>query len=115
LTKDVKDALSGLLEPTKKEVYLGKAEIKRVFRVPKVGPIAGCLVVDGKITRSAQIRIIRDDEVIFQGKISSLKHLKENVTEVRKDHECGIGVEKFKDIQEGDTIEAFTTELVKPK
>lgn len=115
LTKDVKDALSGLLEPIKKEVYLGRAEIKRVFRVPKVGPIAGCLVVDGKITRSAQIRIIRDDEVIFQGKISSLKHLKENVTEVRKDHECGIGVEKFKDIQEGDTIEAFTTELVKPK
>ncbi len=115
LTKDVKDALSGLLEPTKKEVYLGRAEIKRIFRVPKVGPVAGCLVVDGKITRNAQIRIIREDSVIFQGKISSLKHLKENVTEVKKDYECGIGLEKFKDIQEGDIIEAFVTELVMPK
>ena len=115
LTKDVKDALSGLLEPKKKEVYLGRAEIKRIFRVPKVGPVAGCLVADGKITRNAQIRIIREDEVIFQGKISSLKHLKENVTEVKKGYECGIGLEKFKDIQEGDIIEAFTTELVMPE
>jgi translation initiation factor IF-2 len=115
LTKDVKDALDGLLEPTKKEVYLGRAEIRRVFRVPKVGPVAGCFVVDGKIARNAQIRIIREDDVIFQGKISSLKHLKENVNEVKKDFECGIGVEKFKDIQEGDIIEAFTTEIVKPK
>ncbi len=115
LTKDVKDALSGLLEPTKKEVYLGRAEIKRIFRVPRIGPIAGCLVVDGKITRNAQIRIIREDEVIFQGRISSLKHLKENVTEAIKGYECGIGLEKFKEIQEGDIIEAFTIELVKPE
>lgn len=115
LTKDVKDALSGLLEPTKKEVYLGRAEVRRVFRVPRVGPIAGCLVVDGKITRNAQARVIREDSVIFQGKISSLKHLKENVPEVKKDYECGIGLEKFKDIQEGDIIEAFTTELVMTK
>jgi translation initiation factor IF-2 len=115
LTKDVKDALSGLLEPTKKEVYMGRAEIRRIFRVPRVGPVAGCLVVDGKITRNAQIKVIRDNAVIFQGKISSLKHLKENVSEVSKDHECGIGLEKFKDIQEGDIIEAFVTELVMPK
>lgn len=112
LTKDIKDALVGLLEPVRKEIYQGRAEIRRVFRVPKVGPIAGCFVIDGKITRKAEIRVLRNDELIHQGKISSLKHLKENVTEIKKDHECGIGLEKFKDIQEGDIIEAFSVELV---
>jgi translation initiation factor IF-2 len=111
LTKDVKDALSGLLEPVQKEVYLGRAEIKRIFRVPKVGSIAGCLVTDGLISRNAQVRIIRGEEVVHQGKISSLKHIKENVTEMKKGYECGIGIESFKDIQEGDIIEAFKTEL----
>ncbi len=111
LTKDVKDALNGLLEPVQKEVYLGRAEIKRIFRVPKVGSIAGCMVIDGQITRNAQVRIIRGEEVVHQGKISSLKHIKEKVTEIKKGHECGIGIESFKDIQEGDIIEAFKTEL----
>ena len=111
LTKDVKDALSGLLEPIKKEVYLGRAEIKRIFRVPKVGSVAGCLVTDGKITRNSQVRIIRGDDVIHQGKISSLKHIKENVTEINKGYECGIGLESFRNIQEGDIIEAFIIEL----
>ncbi|UCE39839.1 MAG: translation initiation factor IF-2, partial [Candidatus Aminicenantes bacterium] len=111
LTKDVKDALTGLLEPIKKEVYLGRAEIKRIFRVPKIGSIAGCLVTDGQITRNAQVRVIRGEDVVHQGKISSLKHIKENVTEIKKGYECGIGIESFKDIQEGDIIEAFKTEL----
>ena len=111
LTKDVKDALHGLLEPVQKEVYLGRAEVKRVFRVPKVGSVAGCLVSDGKITRNSQVRIIRGEDVIHQGKISSLKHIKENVTEINKGYECGIGIESFRDIQEGDIIEAFVTEL----
>ncbi len=111
LTKDVKDALSGLLEPIQKEVYLGRAEIKRIFRVPKVGSIAGCLVIDGQINRNAQVRIIRGEEVVHQGKISSLKHIKENVTELKKGYECGIGIESFRDIQEGDIIEAYKTEL----
>lgn len=111
LTKDVKDALNGLLEPVQKEVYLGRAEIKRIFRVPKVGSIAGCMVIDGQITRNAQVRIIRGEEVVHQGKISSLKHIKEKVTEIKKGYECGIGIESFKDIQEGDIIEAFKTEL----
>lgn len=111
LTKDVKDALSGLLEPVQKEVYLGRAEIKRIFRVPKVGSIAGCMVIDGQITRNAQVRIIRGEDVVHQGKISSLKHIKEKVTEIKKGNECGIGIESFKDIQEGDIIEAFKTEL----
>jgi len=115
LIQDIKDAISGLLEPEKKEVYLGRAQIKRIFRVPRVGPVAGCLVVDGKINRNAQARVIRNNEVIYEGRISSLKHLKENVTEIKKDYECGIGLEKIKDIQEGDIIEAFTTEWVKPE
>lgn len=111
LTKDIKDALSGLLEPVQKEVFLGRAEVKRIFRVPRVGNIAGCLVTDGQISRNAQVRILRDEEVIHQGKISSLKHIKENVTEINKGYECGIGIESFKDLQEGDVIEAFKTEL----
>ena len=111
LTKDIKDALSGLLEPIQKEVYLGRAEIKRIFRVPKIGTIAGCLVTDGQINRNVQVRVIRGEEVVHQGKISSLKHIKENVTEVNKGYECGIGIESYKDLQEGDIIEAFKTEL----
>ena len=111
LTKDVKDALTGLLEPIQKEVYLGRAEIKRIFRVPKTGSIAGCLVIDGQITRNAQVRVIRGEDVVHQGKISSLRHIKENVTEIKKGYECGIGIESFKDIQDGDIIEAFKTEL----
>lgn len=115
LTEDIKKALTGLLEPTIKETYLGKAEIRRTFQIPRIGVIAGCFVIDGKITRNAEVRILRDDEVIHKGRISSLKHLKENVNEVTKDYECGIGLEKFKDIQEGDVIEAFITEKIKPE
>jgi translation initiation factor IF-2 len=111
LTKDIKDALNGLLEPIKKEVYLGRAEIKRIFRVPKVGTIAGCLVTDGQINRNAPVRVIRGEEEVYQGKISSLKHIKENVTEINKGYECGIGIESFKDLREGDIIEAFKVEL----
>jgi len=114
LTEDIKRALTGMLEPIVKETYLGRAEVRRIFNIPRVGVIAGCFVLDGKITRSAHVRIIRDDEVIHEGQISSLKHLKNNVTEVTKEYECGIGLERFKDIEEGDIIEAFMTEKVKP-
>ena len=113
LTEDIKKALTGMLEPVLKETYLGRAEIRRIFNIPKVGAIAGCYVLDGKIARNAEIRVIRDDEVIHLGRIASLKHLKENVTEVKKDYECGISLEKYKEIQEGDIIEAFITEKVK--
>lgn len=114
LTEDIKRALTGMLEPTVKETYLGRAEVRRIFNIPRVGVIAGCFVLDGKITRSAHVRIVRDDEVIHEGRISSLKHLKNNVTEVTKEYECGIGIERFKDIEEDDIIEAFMTEKVKP-
>jgi len=114
LTDDIKKAMTGLLDPIIKETYLGRALIKRIFHIPRLGYIAGCLVSDGKITRNAHIKILRNDEVIHSGRISSLKHLKNNVTEVTKDYECGIGIEKFKDIQEDDVIEAYITEKVMP-
>ncbi len=110
LTEDIKKAMIGLLDPIIKEKTIGKAEIKKTFYIPRIGAIAGCLVKEGKILRKASIRIIREGNVIHEGHISSLKHLKNNVTEVKRDYECGIGIENFKDIQVGDTIEAFISE-----
>jgi translation initiation factor IF-2 len=115
LIDDIKRAMTGLLDPISKEIYLGRAEVRRIFQIPRIGTIAGCLVTEGKITRNAEVKIIRENEVIHKGRISSLKHLKNNVTEVKKDYECGIGIEKFKDIQEGDAIEAFIIEKVMPE
>jgi translation initiation factor IF-2 len=115
LTQDLKKAISGMLEPVKKETCLGRAEVRRIFDLSKVGRVAGCYVVDGKITRNSEIRVIRNKETIHQGRISSLKHLKDSVNEALKDYECGIRLEKFKDFQEGDILEAFMTETVKPE
>jgi translation initiation factor IF-2 len=114
LTDDLKKAIQGMLEPTVKETFLGRAEIRKVFKVSKVGQIAGCLVTDGKITRNAEVRVIRNKETIHRGRIASLKRLKDNVSEVAKGLECGIALDKFKDIQEGDVLEAFLLEKVKP-
>jgi translation initiation factor IF-2 len=112
LTDDIKKALAGMLEPVIKETFLGRAQVRRIYRIPKVGVIAGCYVSDGKIVRNAEIRVIRNKDVVHRGRIASLKHLKENVTEVKKDYECGIGLASFKEIQEGDVIEAFLMEKV---
>ncbi len=112
LIEDIKNAISGLLEPVIKETYLGRADVRRVFRLSRIGIIAGCLVTDGIIRRNSEIKVLRNGEVIHKGKIFSLKHLKENVTEIKKDYECGIGLDKFKDIQEGDTIEAYLIEKI---
>ncbi|MGA2533439.1 MAG: translation initiation factor IF-2 [Candidatus Aminicenantales bacterium] len=113
VTDDIKKAIIGMLEPVIKETFQGRAEVRRVFQIPKVGAIAGCYVQDGRITRNSEVRVLRGKEVVHQGRITSLKHLKENVTEVKKDYECGIGVDKFSDFQPGDTIEAFIKEKVK--
>lgn len=113
LTDDIKKAVTGLLEPVIKETLLGRAEIRRIFQIPKIGVIAGCYVQEGKITRNSEVRVVRNKQVIHQGRISSLKHLKENVTEVKKDYECGIGLDRFGDIQPGDTVEAYIKEKVK--
>ncbi len=114
LIEDIKNAISGLLEPTVKETYLGRAEIRRIFNIKGIGTIAGCLVTDGMIRRNAEARLIRENKVIHKGKIASLKHLKKDVSEIKKDYECGIGLDKFKNMKEGDVIEVFLLEKSKP-
>jgi translation initiation factor IF-2 len=112
ITAEIKSALEGLLQPTIKEVFLGSAEVRDTFRIPKVGTIAGCYVTSGKITRNASIRLVRDSVVLLEGKISSLKRFKDDASEVKEGFECGVGIENFNDIKVDDVIEAFTTEKV---
>jgi len=112
LTDDIKKALTGLLEPVIKETFLGRAQVRKIFRIPKVGTIAGCYVLEGKIARSAEIRVIRAGIAVHKGRLSSLKHVKENVNEIKAGYECGLGLANFKDVQEGDLIEAFQIEKV---
>ncbi|WP_407307818.1 translation initiation factor IF-2 [Desulfosporosinus sp. SB140] len=111
--EDVKAAMTGLLDPTFKEVVLGKAEVRQVFKVPKAGTVAGCMVTEGKIPRSAKVRIIRDGIVNHEGEMESLRRFKDDVKEVLEGFECGIGIEKYNDLKEGDIIEAFALEEVK--
>ncbi|AEJ39882.1 translation initiation factor IF-2 [Sulfobacillus acidophilus TPY] len=110
---DIKQALTGMLEPKYQELFLGRAEVREVFRVPKVGAVGGCYVTEGKILRSGQVRVIRDGTVIHEGAIASLKRFKDDVREVATGYECGIGLEKFNDIKVGDILEVFTQEEVK--
>ena len=110
---EIEAAMKGMLAPTFKEVLLGHAEVRQTIKVPNVGIIAGCYIQDGKITRQAQIRIVRDGVVIFEDKIASLRRFKDDVKEVAEGYECGVGIEKFNDIREGDTLEAFIMEEVK--
>ncbi len=114
VTDEMKKAMTGLLEPTFKEVRLGLAEVRNTFKVPKFGTIAGCMVTEGRITRSgdAQARLIRDHIVAYAGKIGSLRRFKDDVSEVKAGFECGIGFERFNDIKVGDLIEVFATERV---
>ena len=109
---EIEAAMKGLLAPEFKEVLLGHAEVRQTIKVPNVGIIAGCYIQDGKITRNAQIRIVRDGIVIFEDKIASLRRFKDDVKEVNSGYECGVGIEKFNDIREGDTLEAFIMEEV---
>lgn len=110
LIDDIKNAMAGMLEPVIREVFLGRAEVRRVYKIPKVGVIAGSYVKEGVLRRNAEARIFRGDEMIQKDRIASLKHIKENVTEIKQGYECGIGLAKFKDIQEGDIIETFQIE-----
>ncbi|MGE5507388.1 MAG: translation initiation factor IF-2 [Chitinophagales bacterium] len=110
---EVKAAMTGMLAPVFKEQVLGRAEVRQIFRVPKVGTVAGCHVLDGKVTRTAQVRVLRDNVVIHEGKLDSLKRFKDDAREVAAGYDCGMGLEKFQDIKEGDIIEAF--EMVEVK
>jgi translation initiation factor IF-2 len=107
VTNDVKAALEGLLTPTISEKHTGTAEVRQVFRVPKIGVVAGCYVQAGKIERSARVRLLRDGQEVYEGQLSSLRRFKDDVREVAEGFECGIGIANFQDIKEGDSIEAF--------
>ena len=110
---EVEAAMKGMLAPEFKEVLQGHAEVRQTIKVPGVGIIAGCYIQDGKITRQSSIRIVRDGVVIFEDKISSLRRFKDDVKEVNEGYECGVGIEKFNDIREGDVLESFVMEEVK--
>ena len=109
---DIKKAMVGLLEPEFEEAVIGSAEVRETFQVPKVGTIAGCYVIDGKVTRNAKVRVLRDGVVIYTGQMGSLKRFKDDVREVASGYECGIGIENFNDLKVGDVIEAFIMEEV---
>ena len=106
--------MAGKLPPIQKEVVIGHAEVRQTIRVPKIGTVAGTAVLDGKVTRNSQLRLIRDDVVIFSGKIGSLRRFKDDVKEVVQGYECGIGIEGYNDVREGDVIETFVIEEEAP-
>ncbi|HEX9726797.1 MAG TPA: translation initiation factor IF-2 [Vicinamibacteria bacterium] len=112
VTDEIKKALVGLLEPTFRETTLGRAEIRDTFRVPKIGTVAGCYVTDGKVLRSANARLLRDNVIIHEGKVGSLRRFKEDVPEVKQGFECGIGLAGYNDVKKGDVIEVFAVEKV---
>ena len=109
LVDEIRSAMAGMLAPVQREVYLGQAEVREVFSVPKIGAIAGSHVSDGKFSRNAGVRLLRDGVVVYTGKVTSLRRFKDDVREVLKGYECGIGLENFNDIKTGDIIEAFET------
>ena len=113
VAEEMKKAMEGLLEPTLREVRLGAAEVRDTFKISKVGTIAGCYVQDGRVLRTAQVRLLRDNVVIHTGKVSSLKRFKDDAGEVKSGFECGIGIAGYNDVKPGDVIEFFTTEKVK--
>jgi translation initiation factor IF-2 len=112
LTDEIKKAMTGLLSPVYKETYRGKAEVRETFRVSKVGMVAGCIVLDGTLTRSSEVRVLRDNVVVHTGKIGSLRRFKDDVSEVKTGMECGVTLDNFSDVKQGDILEAFLTEKV---
>ena len=109
---EIETAMKGMLAPKFKEVELGQAEVRNVFRITGVGMVAGCYVTNGKMQRGAQMRLLRDNIVIYDGAIASLQRFKDSVKEVAQGYECGITFEKFQDIKEGDVIEAYLMEQI---
>jgi translation initiation factor IF-2 len=105
----------GLLEPVYREEELGHAEVREVFRVPKIGSIAGSHVIDGIITRSSRVRLLRDHKVIYEGGIASLRRFKDDASEVRQGFDCGIGLDHYQDIKVGDVIEAYRMVEITPE
>jgi translation initiation factor IF-2 len=113
IEEEIRNAMLGLLEATKREVITGHAEVRQIFRVPRVGQVAGCYVTDGSIRRTTA-RVLRDNVVVHEGRVDSIRRVKDDVSEIRQGFECGILLERFQDIKVGDIIEAYTTEEVAP-
>ena len=114
LNSEIRNAMTGLLEPTFREVSAGRAEVRETFSVPKLGSVAGCHVVEGVIPRNAGVRLLRDNVVIYEGTIASLRRFKDDASEVRTGFDCGIRLERYQDVKPGDFIEAYTREEVAP-
>jgi len=112
VTDEIKKAMTGLLEPVFKEVYKGRAEVRDTFRISKVGSVAGCIVQDGTLTRDSEVRLLRDNVVVYTGKVASLRRFKDDVSEVKSGMECGVTLQNYADVKQGDIIEAFVTERV---
>ncbi|MEO8660048.1 MAG: translation initiation factor IF-2, partial [Bryobacteraceae bacterium] len=112
LTDEIKKAMTGLLAPVYRDVYKGKAEVREVFRISKVGVVAGCMVLDGSITRDSQVRVLREGAAVHTGRVDTLKRFKNDASEVKQGFECGIALSNFNDLKSGDIIEAFVTERV---
>ncbi|MDQ7052712.1 MAG: EF-Tu/IF-2/RF-3 family GTPase [candidate division KSB1 bacterium] len=111
--EDIKAALEGLLRPELQEEITGTAEIRQVFKVPKVGKVAGCYVLSGKLRRADNVRLYREDKLIYEGKLGSLKRFKDDVREVQAGFECGLSIEGFDDIHVGDVVECFQVTEIK--
>jgi translation initiation factor IF-2 len=114
LMDELKGLMAGLLDSIKEEEFLGRAEVRETFKVPKIGMVAGCYVQDGKLVRNAQARLVREGVIVWEGKMNSLKRFKEDAREVPAGMECGLGLEDFNDIKVGDHVEAFNIKEVRP-
>ena len=112
---DLKKAMLGMLAPKFREIIVGRAEVRELFKVSKVGTIAGCYVQSGKLQRNAKVRILRDSAVVYESELESLRRFKDDVKEVADGYECGVQIAKYSDLKQGDVIEAFTSELVAPE
>jgi len=108
----IKKAMAGMLDPVYKEVFRGRAEVRDVFKITKVGTVAGCYITDGTFSRDCQVRLLRDGAVVHTGKLDTLKRFKNDVSEVKQGFECGIAIANYNDIRQGDQIEAFVNERV---
>ncbi len=115
ISDEIRNAMLGLLDHTFKEIWQGTAQVRMTFRVPKAGVVAGCYISEGKVSRNSKARLLRDNVVIYEGKVASLRRFKDDAGEVRSGLECGIGLERFSDIKNDDVIEAFTMEKVAPQ
>ena len=110
MTEDIEKALKGMLEPTMREVAVGQAVVRAIFKINKVGTIAGCRVIQGEIRRNARVRVMRGENLLFDGEIASLKHEKDDVREVRQGLDCGVSVKGFNDLVEGDILDCYALE-----